>query len=612
MTNSIITGRLKLLRAKMKEYGIDFYIMPTCDFHNSEYSADFFKVREYFCGFDGSNGTLLVSADKAGLWTDGRYFIQAEKQLQGTDVRLFRMLDEGVPTLNEYIDGQIKDGECIGFDGRVVSTEDGRELEELLSDRNVIFKYDRDLAAEIWNDRPGLPCNPAYVVSDKLCGKSFAEKLSDVRLIMKKYHTGAYFLSRLDDIMWLTNLRGNDVECNPVSLSYAFMTMKEFYLFIQPGEVSDSIKEYCSQNEIILMDYANVISFLKNYSCSSNILADRKNVNYIACKALDEIAEKSGYRLIDKQNPTEYMKAVKNDTELENLRRVYIQDSVQLTKFIYWLKTNVGKTPMDEYSVAMKLDTMRSEIPGFIELSFPTISAYGANAAMMHYEATKDDFSQIKPEGMLLVDSGGQYEGGTTDVTRTIVLGNISDEIKKHYTATTIGMLNLANAVFLRGCYGRNLDIMAREPLWKMGIDYKCGTGHGIGYMLNVHEGPQNIRCTTRPGLEDAELAPGMIISDEPGVYRKDSHGIRIENILEVAAGEKNSDGEFLHFNQLTYVPIDSEAIDPKYMTDQEISMLNDYHEKVYETLLPYISEPKIRSWLRDQTKSINQVKSIN
>lgn len=603
--NKVIQDRLSLLRKKMAEEGIDYYMMPTSDFHNSEYSADFFKVREYFCGFDGSNGTLVVSQDAAGMWTDGRYFIQAENQMKGTGVELFRMLEPGVPTISEFLIANMKEGQTLGFDGRVISTSIGEDLEKKLTGNKVSLKYDKDLAEDVWTDRPQLPCHDMYVLSDELCGMSFARKLSLVRDKMNEYGATLYLLSKLDDIMWLTNLRGNDVECNPVALSYAMITMDSFDLFVQKKEITDEVRTYCQNAGIGLKDYHSLISSIQDTNLKGDVLFDKRNTNYLTFKALSGKAKEAGVCLKNEKDPTEMLKACKNDTELKNIRKVYLRDSAKLTEFIYWVKENVGKTKMTEYSAAMKLDSMRAELPGFIELSFPTISAYNANAAMAHYEATEDCCEEVKPEGMLLVDSGGTYMGGTTDVTRTIVVGKISDEIKRNYTATVVGMLRLANANFLEGCSGKNVDILARQALWDMGIDYKHGTGHGIGYILNVHEGPQNIRWRFTPGQNEALLLPGMIVSDEPGVYIEGSYGIRIENILEVVSGQTNEYGHFLHFAHLTYAPIDLEAIDPQYMEPRDIKALNDYHDMVYKKVSPLISDAKILNWLREATRRI-------
>ncbi|SDA50804.1 Xaa-Pro aminopeptidase [Butyrivibrio sp. INlla18] len=603
--NTEIKGRLANLRKKMAELSVDYYMMPTSDFHNSEYSADFFKVREYFCGFDGSNGTLVVSKDEAGMWTDGRYFIQAENQMKGTDVVLFKMMNPGVPTIAEYLEKNMKSGQTLGFDGRVISTSIGEDLEKKLSDKGVRFKIDKDLAEDVWTDRPELPCHDMYVLSDELCGKSFKEKLSDVRKKMEEYGTKAHLLSKLDDIMWLTNLRGNDVECNPVALSYAYITMDQFVLFVQSKEVTADVKAYCDKVGIALKDYHELTSFLETVKFDGDVLYDKRNTNFLTYKTLNKKAADCGVKLVDKYNPTELMKAVKNETELKNIREVYVKDSAKLTEFIYWVKQNVGKVPMTEYTAAMKLDGMRAELPGFIELSFPTISAYNANAAMAHYEATEDNAAEVKAEGMLLVDSGATYMGGTTDVTRTIVVGEISDEIKKHYTATVSGMLNLAAANFMEGCTGRNVDTFARAPLWNIGLDYNHGTGHGIGYMLNVHEGPHNIRWRFAKGADEQALLPGMIVSDEPGVYVEGSHGIRIENIVEVVDRCETEAGKFFGFEHLTYVPIDLEAIDKKYMDAKSVEQLNAYHKAVYNKISPFIKDEAVLDWLKEATREI-------
>ena len=603
--NTEIKGRLANLRKKMAELSVDYYMMPTSDFHNSEYSADFFKVREYFCGFDGSNGTLVVSKDEAGMWTDGRYFIQAENQMKGTDVALFKMMNPGVPTISEYLVKNMKSGQTLGFDGRVISTSIGEDLEKKLSDKGVSFKIDKDLAEDVWTDRPELPCHDMYVLSDELCGKSFKEKLSDVRKKMEEYGTKAHLLSKLDDIMWLTNLRGNDVECNPVALSYAYITMDQFVLFVQSKEITADVKDYCHKVGIELKDYHELTSFLEDIKFEGDVLYDKRNTNFLTYKTLLKKAADCGVKLVDKYNPTELMKAVKNETELKNIREVYVKDSAKLTEFIYWVKQNVGKVPMTEYTAAMKLDGMRAELPGFIELSFPTISAYNANAAMAHYEATEDNAAEVKAEGMLLVDSGATYMGGTTDVTRTIVVGKISDEIKKHYTATVSGMLNLAAASFMEGCTGRNVDTFARAPLWNIGLDYNHGTGHGIGYMLNVHEGPHNIRWRFAKGADEQALLPGMIVSDEPGVYVEGSHGIRIENIVEVVDRCKTESGKFFGFEHLTYVPIDLEAIDKKYMDAKSVEQLNAYHKAVYKKISPLIKDEAVLNWLKEATREI-------
>ncbi|MCM1047486.1 MAG: aminopeptidase P family protein [Clostridiales bacterium] len=583
----------------MEQENIDYYMIPTADYHNSEYVSDFFKVREYFSGFTGSNGTLVVSRDSAGLWTDGRYFIQAEKELEGSGITLFRMQEEGVPTIKEYLKQNMKDGEALGFDGRVIDAHYGKELEDSLQHTHTAFRYEKDVAGELWSDRPSLPCAPVKILPEEICGQSAADKLEKVRAVMSEKKCDAHLLAKLDDLMWLLNIRGADVECNPVALSYGYITMTDCFLFIQKQAVTEEMKEYAAKCGITLKGYDEIEAFLKE-NAKGKVLLDERNVNYRLYSIL-----KSGAEIVTDVNPSEKMKAIKNPVELKYMEKVYLQDSVALTKFIYWLKTNIGKIPLTEYSAAMYLDNLRREVEGFLDLSFPTISGYKENAAMMHYEATENDNSKLAPEGMLLVDSGGQYLGGTTDVTRTIVLGEISGEIKRHFTAVAVGMLALTNARFLYGCTGRNLDILAREPLWSMDIDYKCGTGHGIGYILNVHEGPQSIRWRYVESVKETVIEAGMVMSNEPGVYKTGSHGIRTENVIVAKNGVKNEDGQFMYFDTLTYVPIDLEAIAPEYMQKADIERLNAYHKAVYEKVSPYLTEDE-RKWLKEATRAVS------
>lgn len=596
MENTKIKERLTRLKKEMKENGIDCYLIPTSDFHNSEYVDEYFKVREYFSDFTGSNGTLVVREEETGLWTDGRYFIQAENELSGTGITLFRMQEEGVPTIEGYLEKEMKSGQTIGFDGRVVDCKFGQKLEKALKEKGVSISYEKDLAGGLWTDRPDLPHNKVTVLPEEICGQTCAEKLSRVREKMKEKKADCFVLSKLDDLMWLLNIRGKDVNCNPVALSYGFITMEEVYFFVQKEAVTENFKEYASKYQIRLKDYFEITEFLKSFSYSGTVLFDSGNLNYALYKTIDEKAE-----CVDEKNPTELLKAVKNPVELKNMREVFLTDNVVVTKFIYWLKQNVGKVPLNEYTAAMKLDDMRREAEGFLDLSFETISGYKENAAMMHYEATKENNKEIAPEGMLLVDSGGQYMGGTTDITRTIVLGKISEEEKKHFSAVAAGMIRLTNAKFLYGCTGRNVDILAREPMWEMNIDYKCGTGHGVGYILNVHEGPQGIRFKYTEGQTEAVLEEGMDVTNEPGIYREGSHGIRTENVMLVRKGEKNGDGQFMYFETLTFVPIDREALDKKYLTETDVRRIDEYHEEVYRRISPHLTKEEAE-WLREVT----------
>ncbi len=593
----IFKERIDTLLKKLQQENIDFYIVPTADFHNSEYVNDYFKVREFLSGFTGSNGTLIVSQNETGLWTDGRYFVQAEKELEGSGIVLYRMAEEGVPTITEYLKKKVKQGQTIGFDGRVIDAAFGKELEDLFKEKNVKFLYDKDIADELWTDRSQMPASKLWIVPNEICGKTIQEKLKEIRIKMQEENTDYLFISKLDDIMWLYNIRANDIECTPVALSYTFITKEEAVLFVQKEALTDEVKSFLEDNNVIYKDYNQTLQFLEEYKFNGKVWCSGSDISYALYKILELKAE-----LSDKNNPTTFLKAVKNKVELENIRKYYLLDSVVLTKFLFWMKQNVGKQQMNEYSVAMKLNEMRGKIEGFVELSFDTISAYAENAAMMHYNATKDDNKEIKAEGLYLVDSGAQYIGATTDVTRTIALGKITEEMKLHFTKTVCGMLRLADAKFLYGCTGRNVDIMARQPLWECYIDYKCGTGHGIGYILNVHEGPHNIRWRYNPDTTEAILEEGMIVSDEPGVYVAGSHGIRIENILEIVNEVKNGDGQFMGFRHLTYVPIDLDAIDTKYMEPSDISELNAYHELVYKKLEPYF-EGEEREMLLQATR---------
>lgn len=570
--------RITALRALLKKEGIDFYIVPTADFHSSEYVGDYFKMRSFLSGFTGSAGTLVVSENEAGLWTDGRYFVQAQAQLEGSGIVLYKMAEEGVPTIEEYLEQNVKNGQVIGFDGRVVDATFGRKLE-----KQFALSYAQDVADAIWNDRPPLSATKVWIVSEQSCGMSVSQKLALVREKMDEQCAEHLLISKLDDIMWLYNIRANDVACNPVALSYTFLSKDSAVLFIQEEALTEETKKYFSDNHIIIKKYSELAQYLEHCEIKGKIWYSGEDINYFLYKLIEKRGE-----LLDLENPTTLLKAVKTSVELENIRKYYLLDSVVLTKFLFWMKCNAGKEPMDEFHVAKKLDAMRAEIEGFLDLSFETISAYQSNAAMAHYSATEENASKITAGGFYLVDSGGQYTGATTDVTRTIVLGSITDEMKLHFTKVACAMLRLAETKFLHGCTGRNLDIIAREPLWKCGLDYKHGTGHGIGYILNVHEGPHSLRWQYKPEQKETVFEAGMIVSDEPGIYIPESYGIRTENILEVVNEQKNEYGQFMGFRHLTYVPIDLDAIDTSYMEASDIEKLNTYHKTVYEKLMPY------------------------
>lgn len=585
--SDIIKGRIKALRSAMAEAGITAWYITTADFHNSEYVSDYFKVREFFSGFTGSNGDLLVTEDSAGLWTDGRYFVQAEKELEGSGITLFKMGEENVPTVLKYIENDLGEGDTLGFDGKTVTAAFGKKLKKIAEKQNFSIRYKKDITEGIF-DRPAFPVSPAEVLNEELTGESVKSKLERVREKIGEEGADALFLNKLDDIMYLFNIRGNDVECNPVIMSYAYISMDRSVLFIQNGAVNPRLESHLRESGTEIRDYLTVDLFLKELEFGTKVMADPEQMNYRFYKML----KKQTGGVINGKNPTALMKAVKNKTEIENMRKIYLKDSLALTRFIL----KISKSADSEYTemdAADLLLSLRKEIPEFRDLSFPTISAYGENAAMMHYEPGHDHEVPVQKKGFLLVDSGGQYNGGTTDVTRTIVMGELTEEEKHDYTLTACSMLRLMNAKWLSGCTGRNLDILARERMWNEGMDYKCGTGHGVGYILNVHEGPHNIRWKATEN--EAELKPGMAVTDEPGVYKAGKYGIRIENVLLVKEDEKTTDGQFLSFENLTFAPIDDKGIDRSIMSEKEIEMYRRYQGEVYESLEGYLSDEEKR-----------------
>lgn len=596
----MIQERLKALREEMKKRNIDIYVVPTSDFHESEYVGEHFKARKFITGFTGSAGTAVITLTEAGLWTDGRYFVQAENQLKGSTVTLYRMGEEGVPKVDEFIGEKLPEGGCLGFDGRVVNGTWGRKLEKIASGKQASLQVNEDLIDLIWSDRPALSKKPLFLLEEKYTGKSTKEKMADLRKAMKDEGANVHILTSLYDIAWLLNIRGGDIESVPVVLSYLVLTEEECLWFLQEEIVTPEIRSYLEENKITMKPYDAVYEYVPQLPADSVVLMDGGAVNYRISSSLDK-----KIKVVDKPNPTELMKAIKNKTEVDNTRMAHVKDGVAFTKFMYWLKTNIGKIPMTEISASDYLEARRREQDNFIEPSFETICAYGANAAMMHYAATPETDTELKPEGFLLVDSGGHYFEGTTDITRTMALGPITDEMRLHFTAVCRSNLNLANAKFLYGCTGLNLDILSRGPLWEMGIDYKCGTGHGVGYVLNVHEGPNGFRWRVVPERHDnGTLEEGMITTDEPGVYLEGKYGIRTENELVCHKAEKNEYGQFMCFENITYAPIDLDAIDSELMTGREKKLLNDYHKMVYETLSPYMTEEE-NEWLKHYTRAI-------
>ena len=590
---------LEQLREKMRERGIDVYVVPTSDYHESEYVSEHFACRRYITGFTGSAGTAVVTMEKAGLWTDGRYFVQAAKQLEGSGVTLQKMGVEGVPTILEYLRQAMPEGGTLGFDGRVVNELLGEEMEAAVAARHAKIAYGEDLVGMIWADRPALSREPVWILDEKYCGKSAAEKIADLRAAMREAGADVHVLTALDDIVWLLNIRGNDVPCNPVVLSYLAVTETEVLLFIQEEALDDSARSYLESLGVAVKPYDSIYDYVKTLAGQA-VMVEKSRVNYALCHNLD-----ASCRVIDRMNPTALAKAVKNPVEMENIRRAHIKDGVAVTKYIYWLKKNIGKIPMDEMSVADRLEEFRREQQGYLGPSFNTISAYGPNAAMCHYSATEESKAVLEPRGLYLVDSGGQYYEGTTDITRTIALGELTAEEREHFTLTAMSMLRLGNVKFLHGCRGLNLDYVAREVFWQRGLNFDHGTGHGVGYLLNVHERPNGIRWKVVPERQDSGvLEEGMLTSDEPGIYIEGSHGIRTENLILCRKAEKTEYGQFMRFEFVTFVPIDLDAIDKSLMRPEDVEMLNAYHREVYEKISPYLTAEEA-DWLREATREI-------
>ncbi|MGX8852752.1 aminopeptidase P family protein [Amedibacillus sp. YH-ame10] len=595
-----IIEKLKELRRLMNERNISVYMIPTSDFHETEYVGEYFKARYYMSGFSGSAGTLVVCKDCAALWTDGRYFIQAAKQLEDSTIELMRQGEEGVPTIAQYIYDHMKEKEVFGFDGRVMNTKLTKAILGKLKEKEVGVSYDEDLVNMIWKDRPTLPNAKAFFLTEAFSGKSVGDKLKEIREEMKQKQATHHIITSLDDIAWILNMRGGDIECYPVALSYLVLTHNENYLFIDADKLTDELCKEFKANNIIVKDYDAVYEFVKTIEEDSAILLDSGFVNYAITQNL-----KKDIKLVDCTNPSQMMKAIKNPVELENNKIAHIRDGVAMTKFMYWLKTNVGKMEMSEISASDYLRELRAQQENFLDVSFDTISAYKEHAAMMHYSATPESDVMLQPEGLLLVDSGGQYLEGTTDITRTFVLGPISDEIRLHFTAALRGHIALSRARFLHGCRGVNLDILARGPLWDMDLDYKCGTGHGVGHLLNVHEGPNGFRWKIVSDRSDScILEEGMTQSNEPGVYVEGSHGIRHENECVVRKGEKNEYGQYMYLETITFVPFDLDGIDTELLTQYEIYWLNEYHEAVYNKISPYLNDAE-KEWLKEATRAI-------
>lgn len=588
--------KITVLREKMQERKMDAYLIPTDDYHMSEYVGEHFKEREYMSGFSGSAGTLLVTQTRALLWTDGRYFLQAQEQLENTSIELMKIGQPGVQTVTEFLAEMLPVHGIIGFDGRTVTAAYVEQLLQKAAGKQVMVAAGEDLVDEIWKDRPPVSKKPVWELSVGYAGVSREDKLADIHRQMEQNGTDALLLTTLDEIAWLLNLRGNDVRNTPVFLAYMLITQNRNVLCLHLEILPEKIRAGLQKAGVETADYQEIEGLLQELPEGTVLQADRESVNYHLWECIPD-----GISIRDKESPVVRSKAIKNRTEIRHIRQTHIKDGIAVTKLIYWLKTHVGKEKITEISAAAKLEELRAQAEDYLGPSFDPIIAYGAHGAIVHYEATPETDVELLPEGLLLMDTGGHYLEGTTDITRTIALGEISEEERQAYTAVLRGHLHLGAAHFLYGCCGQNLDILAREPLWEQGLDFRHGTGHGVGYLLNVHEGPQSFRFRITENGPAVVLEEGMILSNEPGYYCAGEYGIRHENLVLCTEAQKTEYGRFMKLDTLTMVPFDIDAIDPQQMTEQELKWLNEYHQRVYQTLSPYFEGEEL-VWLRNMT----------
>ena len=594
-----VRERIAAFRARMAQEELAAVVVPTADSHASEYIADHFKTRQWLCGFTGSAGTLVVGREEAALFTDGRYFIQAERQLAGSGVTLMRIGQPGVPGVEEYTAQLAKDSRA-GVDFGVVSERFMQKLSAAMLAAGGRLVDTGDWFDALWTDRPALPTGAAFGLDMRYAGRSAADKLAAIREEMREAGAQLHVTNVLDDIAWTLNVRGSDVHCTPVVMSYLTVGEDDAVWYVDPAKVSDALRAELAAQGVRVAPYDAIEGALHAVAPDTRVMADTGRLTAKLCAALSQA------QLIEHANPAMAMKAIKNEVELANLRMAHVRDGAAVTRLMYWLKKNVGKIPMTEMSVQEKLLGLRQEQEGLLDLSFNTICAYRANAAMMHYSASETSNAVLEPRDLLLIDSGGQYLEGTTDITRTFALGEVEPEQKEHFTAVLCSMLNLANAKFLHGCTGINLDILSRGPIWDLGIDYRCGTGHGVGYLLSVHEGPNSFRWHKSPTRnEDTVLEEGMVTTDEPGIYIEGSHGIRTENELVCVKREANEYGQFMAFETITCAPIDLDAVIPEQMTPRQREWLNSYHAFVRDTLMDWMKDEDEKAWLREATRAI-------
>lgn len=591
-----ITERVEKLQSQMKLDKVDIYIVPTADFHQSEYVGEHFKMRQFLTGFTGSAGTAVFTQEEAYLWTDGRYFIQAAKELEHTPVRLMKMGEPGVPTMVKFLEETLPEGGIIGFDGRCVSLGDGKLYETIAAKKHGSISYEKDLAEAIWQDRPVLSKEPVWELDLAYAGEDRKSKLARIRKSMEEAGAKSHILTTLDDICWTLNIRGNDIEFFPLVLSYAVITMDKVDLFTDVSKYPDDVKEKLEADGVVFHPYNDI--YEQAQKLEGTILIDPERLNYALYKNIPEEAVK-----IEKRNPEILFKAVKNDVEIANIKKAQIKDSIAHVKFMKWVKENYDKEVITELSASEKLDEFRKEQGNFIRPSFEPIVSFGEHGAIVHYTSSPETDVRLTGGSFLLTDTGAGFYEGSTDITRTYALGDVTDKMKEHFTLTAISNLQLASAKFLYGTTGMTLDMLARKPFWDRNLNFNHGTGHGVGYLLNVHEPPTGFRWQYRSG-EIQPFEAGMIITDEPGIYLEGEYGIRLENELLTRKGIQNEYGQFLYFEPITFVPMDLDAIVPDIMTAEERQLLNDYHSAVYEKLSPYL-EGDEKEWLRKYTRAV-------
>lgn len=596
----MISERLESLQAVMKQRGIDVYLVPSEDFHQSEYVGEYFKARAFLTGFTGSAGTVVVTQDEACLWTDGRYFLQAEKQSQGSPIVLQRMGQPGVPAVEEYIQEKLPEGGKLGFDGRVISVFDGKNYEQLAESKRASIVFEEDLIDAIWKDRPPFSQKEAFFLSEEYSGESAASKISRIRDFMQEKGADLHIISSLDDNCWTFNIRGDDILYSPLVLCYSIIGKENITLFVDEHKLTDEILNSFEGLNIAVKPYNAIYEAVKELDTDQTVLLDPNKMNYALYTSIPK-----GMATVEERNPAIVFKAIKNDTEVSNFIEAHRKDGVAWTKFMHWLKHNIGKTEIDEIAASDKLEAFRKEQTGYLWPSFAPISGYGENAAIVHYGATEESSIPLQPRGLYLSDTGSNFMEGSTDVTRTVALGELTEEEKFHFTLVLKSHIQLAAANFPHGTSGYALDTFARAPFWERNLDFNHGTGHGLGYLLNIHEAPSGFRYKINPMRDESyPLQPNMILTIEPGIYIAGSHGIRTENCVVVRRGEENEYGNFLYFEPITMVPIDLDAIDASMLTQQEKDYLNRYHDQVFEIIAPHL-EPEEAEWLKEYTQKI-------